>query len=77
MPSAQPVLGVAEIFNKTQEGTGGHAKYAKLLWAQQAKDTDACWEQLCSMSHYLMTVPPVSALASDMSILLQEDKDCS
>ena len=53
---------VPEIFNKAQEGTGGHVKYAKILWSQQATNPEACWENLCSCMHYLMTIPPVMHL---------------
>ena len=62
MPAAQLSLDISAIFNKAQEGTGGHSKYAKMLWSHQNRDSDKCWEELCTTSHYLMSIPPVHFL---------------
>lgn len=59
MPAAGPMMSVGEIFCKAQEGTGGYSKYAKMLWSQHTRHADACWEQTCGSTHFLMTIPPV------------------
>ena len=52
-PKAQ-ALTVPDLLNKSQEGTGGHQKYAKLLWGLQQTDSDQCWATLSSAVRQLL-----------------------
>ena len=57
-----PLLTVAEVFNRCQETTGSHSKYARMLWELEAADSDACFDELYRCLSYLLTVPLVRQL---------------
>ena len=61
-PKAQ-ALTVPDLLNKSQEGTGGHQKYAKLLWGLQQADSDQCRATLSSAVQQLLCVPEVTSMA--------------
>lgn len=65
----RPVLSVLEILHKAQETTGGHVKYAKMLWAAEEADSDKCYQDLYGAISILVTVPQVSIPILD-SILM-------
>lgn len=61
MPAAvcKPVSDVAEILHKVQESAGCHKKYARMLWATEAVDSNKCYQDLIGAIMYLVTVPLV------------------
>jgi hypothetical protein len=56
----KPLLTVAQVFNKCQEGIGGHTKYAKILWDIEEADREGCWKDLLFCLDHLLTLPHVS-----------------
>ena len=62
MPREPKGLTVPDLLNKSQEGGGGHQKYAKLLWSLQQADSDQCWTLLSSAVRHLLCVPEVTVL---------------
>ncbi len=62
MPRAakgKPLLSVAQIFTKCQEGVSGHSKYAKILWDVHEAAADQCWKDFCLCLHHLLVMPEV------------------
>ena len=54
---SKPLLTVAEIFNKVQEGVSGHSKYAKLLWDVHEANPSLCWRDFAYCLEHLLTLP--------------------
>ena len=54
-----PLLSVAQVFNRCQEGVSGHKKYAKLLWEAQEADPQKCWTDFAFCLDHLLVVPEV------------------
>ena len=52
-----PLLSVAQIFNKVQEGISGHSKYAKLLWDAHEARPEACWRDFAFCIDHLLALP--------------------
>ncbi len=52
----RPLLSVAQIFNKVQEGVSGHSKYAKLLWDAHEASPEACWRDFAFCIDHLLTL---------------------
>lgn len=60
MPRARkPLLSVAQVFTKCQEGVSGHSKYAKILWDVHEANAEQCWKDLCFCLHHLLALPEV------------------
>ena len=60
MPKRGTQLSVFEILQKAQETAGGHVKYARMLWAVEASDSDRCYQDLFKAISHLVTIPQVS-----------------
>lgn len=60
MPRGAAKLSVFEILQKAQETTGGHAKYARMLWAAEAVESDQCYQDLFKAISHLVTIPQAS-----------------
>ena len=63
MPRAakgKPLLSVAQIFTKCQEGVSGHSKYAKILWDVHEAAAEQCWTDFCFCLHHLLVMPEAS-----------------
>ncbi len=56
----EPLLTVAQIFNKVQEGVSGHSKYAKLLWDVHEANAALCWRDFSFCLDHLLTLPQAS-----------------
>lgn len=59
---SKPLLTVAQIFNKVQEGVSGHSKYAKLLWDVHEADPSLCWRDFAFCLDHLLTLPQAGRL---------------
>ncbi|EIE21059.1 hypothetical protein COCSUDRAFT_43416 [Coccomyxa subellipsoidea C-169] len=53
----KPLLSVAQVFTKCQEGVSGHNKYAKILWDVQEAEPDNCWKEFCFCLEHLLALP--------------------
>ncbi len=64
MPGAakkkKPLLSVAQVFNKCQEGVSGHSKYAKILWEVHEADPQQCWTDFTFCLDHLLALPEVT-----------------
>ncbi len=70
---SKPLLTVAQIFNKVQEGVSGHSKYAKLLWDVHEANPSVCWRDFAFCLDHLLTLPqagrpPLRALLSSRRV---------
>ena len=55
----KPLLSVAQIFNKCQEGVSGHTKYSKILWDVQEAEPEKCWNEFLFCLEHLLALPEV------------------
>lgn len=59
----KPLLSVAQVFTKCQEGVSGHDKYSKILWDVQEAEPDNCWKDFCFCLEHLLGLPEVRQAA--------------
>ncbi|BDA45173.1 probable condensin complex subunit 3 at N-terminal half [Coccomyxa sp. Obi] len=53
----KPLLSVAQVFNKCQEGVSGHSKYSKILWDVQEAEPEKCWNEFLFCLEHLLALP--------------------
>ncbi|CAL8469060.1 g8601 [Coccomyxa elongata] len=53
----KPLLSVAQVFNKCQDGVSGHTKYSKILWDVQEAEPEKCWNEFLFCLEHLLALP--------------------
>ena len=53
-------LSTFKLFNEAQVSAAAHHKSAKLLWQLQQKDSDKCYEELCTCLRHTLLLPQVT-----------------